>query len=139
MKLRTRGDSLRFRLTQGEVSQLVSGSKVSETVRFSSAAGDALMYSLEAHQQIAQPAAHFSGSEIRVDLPFAAVESWATTDQVGIESAQSIGGEKRLRIIVEKDFRCLQPRPGEDERDNYPHPESVSDYPQAQRAGPCEN
>jgi hypothetical protein len=27
-----------------------------------------------------------------------------------------------LNILVEKDFACLAPRAGEDERDMYPHP-----------------
>lgn len=139
MKLRIRGDSLRFRLTQGEVSQLLAGRKISESVHFSGADGNALTYSLETSERAVQPVAHFAGREIQVDLPLAMVEPWAKTDQVGIESAQPIGDGKHLRIIVEKDFRCLQPRADEDERDHFPHPESDGGSLRPQRAGPLEN
>ena len=43
------------------------------------------------------------------------------TRQVGIEHNQSIGDESALRILVEKDFRCLQPRSDDDESDNFPN------------------
>lgn len=125
MKLRVRGDSLRFRLTQGEVARLLAGNRVSESVHF--ADGDVLTYSLQASENAAQAGAHFNGREINVDLPQAAVSRWASGDDVGIEAAQPIGGGKRLHIVVEKDFRCLQPRPEEDERDNFPHPENIAE------------
>lgn len=137
MKLRIRGDSLRFRLTQGEVAWLLAGNRVSESVHF--AGGDVLTYSLQASENAAQAGAHFNGREISVDLPQAAVSRWASGDDVGIEAAQPIGGGKRLHIVVEKDFRCLQPRPEEDERDNFPHPESVAEEVSAERAGAGEN
>ena len=126
MKLRIHGDSLRFRLTQGEVSRLFAGDSVSESVHFSSAAGGMLSYSLQTGGSASQITARFSDGELRVDLPIALVGSWANTDQVGIEYAQPTGGGRKLRIVVEKDFRCLQPRPEEDERDNFPHPESIA-------------
>jgi hypothetical protein len=31
-----------------------------------------------------------------------------------------------LRITLEKDFACLAPREGEDESDNFPHPQAGS-------------
>lgn len=139
MKLRIRGNSLRFRLTQGEVSQLLAGHGVSESVHFSAEDESVLTYSLQTRDHGTQLRAHFADREIRVDLPRAVVESWANTDQVGIESAQPICDGKHLRIIVEKDFRCLQPRPEEDEHDHFPHPESLPEALRADRAGPVEN
>lgn len=126
MKLRIRGNSLRFRLTQGEVSSLLAKNKVSESVRFSSSEENKLDYSLQVFERAAEPRARFENREILVELPMTVVESWATTDQVGIEYAQPTGDGKRLLIIVEKDFRCLQPRPEEDESDNFPNPEKSS-------------
>lgn len=135
MKLRIRGDSLRFRLTQGEVSQLLAGNKVSESVHFSGVDEDVLTYSLDPNGGSAQLTARYATREVCVDLPSAALEQWANSDQVGIESTQPIGEGKHLRIIIEKDFRCLQPRPEEDERDNFPHPESVAEDLRAERIG----
>lgn len=122
MKLRIRGNSLRFRLTQREVSRLLTGEKVSESVHFYSSAADLLTYSLKAYQNVTQISAHFENGEILVNVPTLLVESWANTIQVGIEHTQSTGEEKDLRIVIEKDFQCLQPRPEEDESDNFPHP-----------------
>ena len=133
MKLRIRGDSLRFRLAQGEVARLLAGGRVSESVHFSGGVGDALTYSLQSSKSVAQVRARFAGREIEVDLPQVFVSHWADSDEVGIESTQPIGDGKRLHIMVEKDFRCLQPRPEEDERDNFPHPENVVEQLRAER------
>ena len=122
MKLRLRGDSLRFRLTQGEVLKLLTEGAVHESVRFSAAQGDLLTYSLQSVDGSGSIAPRFRNGEIRVEVPKSLVETWANTDQVGIDSTQSIAEEKTLRIVIEKDFRCLQPGSEEDERDNFPNP-----------------
>lgn len=123
MKLRIRGNSLRLRLTQQEVAQFLAKGKVSESVQFSPAATDRLVYSLESCQQASTVFASFGNGEVRITLPVSAAAKWTSTDQVGIEHIQSIGEEFKLRILVEKDFRCLQPRSDEDESDNFPNPE----------------
>ncbi len=123
MKLRIRGNSLRFRLTQGEVARLLVKERVSESVHFSSSTADLLTYSLEACEHAPHVSAHFVNGEILVDVPLLLVESWANTDQVGIECTQLLGEGRGLHIVIEKDFLCLQPRPGEDQSDNFPHPQ----------------
>jgi len=125
MKLRIRGNSLRFRLTQGEVSKLLAKDRVSESVHFSSSTADLLTYSLEACEHATQVSAHFGNGEILVDVPTLLVESWANTNQVGIEYIQPLGEGRELQIVIEKDFLCLQPRPGEDQSDNFPHPQGT--------------
>lgn len=127
MKLRIRGDSLRFRLSQGEVSRLRDGNSVSDSVHFSALDDDTLTYSLQASDRIAQPTIRFTGREIQAHLPQSAVDRWAGSDEVGIESSQPISEAKHLRLIIEKDFRCLKPRSEEDEHDNFPHPESAAE------------
>lgn len=122
MKLRLRGNSLRFRLTQGEVLKLLTEGVVHESVHFSAAQGDLFTYSLHSVGGSGGITARFNNGEIRVEVPGGLVETWANTDQVGIDSTQSIAEEKTLRIVIEKDFRCLQPQSDEDERDNFPNP-----------------
>ena len=123
MKLRIRGDSLRFRLTQGEVAKLLAKDRVNESVHFSSATADMLTYSLEVCEHTTQLSAHYENGEILVNVPTQLVESWANTNQVGIEYTQPLGEGRGLQIVVEKDFLCLQPRPGEDQSDSFPHPQ----------------
>ena len=55
-------------------------------------------------------------------VPRAQADKWANTEQIGLEIEQKIGGGNLLRILIEKDFACLEPRAGEDERDAFPHP-----------------
>ncbi len=126
MKLRIRGDSLRFRLTQGEVSRLLAREKISESVHFSPSTVDLLTYSLEACEHAMQVSACFENGEVLVNLPTLLAESWGNSNQVGIEHTQPASEGRGLRIVIEKDFHCLQPRPEEDESDNFPHPQQTA-------------
>ncbi len=123
MKLRIRSNSLRFRLTQGEVANLLAEGKLSESVYFSPASSDKLTYSLEISPNALQVFASFQDAEVNIKIPVAEASQWANTSQVGIEDTQFVGTETDLRILIEKDFRCLQPRMEEDESDNFPHPD----------------
>ena len=47
-----------------------------------------------------------------------------STEQVAIAGEQRLDDGALLTLLVEKDFACLAPRPGEDESDMFPHPEA---------------
>jgi hypothetical protein len=66
--------------------------------------------------------AHFSAGEITVTVPGKDVQSLAETDRVSIRGEQVLASGESLSILVEKDFECLVPRPGEDPRDLYINP-----------------
>ena len=123
MKLRIKGSSLRLRLTQGEIRQLAAGRPVEENVVF--APRSTLTYRLRRDAEVPEITATYAGNLIEIRLPDRAALQWCDTEQVGLERAQPIpGGE--LRIALEKDFACLAPRAGEDESDNFPHPQTGS-------------
>lgn len=126
MKLRIRGNSIRLRLSQGEVTALITDGAISESVQFSAAPMDRLTYSVQLSLRASEPSASYNNGGILVTLPRGLAVQWAGSDQVGIEHAQSMEQGSELRIAVEKDFRCLQPRPQEDEADNFPHPDPTS-------------
>lgn len=117
MKLRIRGDSLRLRLARGEVEHLAETGEVRETIHFGARALD---YALRC-AELDQPRAQFEAEAIIVELPRAAALAWARSDQVGIEAEQPLA-EGVLRLLIEKDFKCLAPREGEDDSDAFPHP-----------------
>lgn len=124
MKLRIRGNSLRLRLTQGEVSRLMADGRISESVHFSPVlTGGALTYSLETCDNVTTVSASYRKGEVLIILPARKAAEWANSGQVGIEQTQPILEGTDLQIVVEKDFRCLQPRTEEDESDNFPNPE----------------
>ena len=59
---------------------------------------------------------------IQVFLPVELASNWMGSEQVSIRSTQQNGQEHGLQLLIEKDFRCLTERPGEDEEDLFPHP-----------------
>jgi len=119
MKLRIKGDSLRIRVTQAELQDLTTQGRVEERIHF--APGRALAYRLSVDPKASQLTAHFDQDVIEVRLPEKSAREWSDTNMVTLENTQSQDGVD-LKIFVEKDFACLQPRPGEDESDHFPHP-----------------
>jgi hypothetical protein len=120
MKLRLRGNSLRLRLTQREVNDLVALGSVEEKTAFGPQA--LLSYAI-ALGEGASVSASFEAGAIRVTVPLADARAWATSDRVGIEAEQATAAEgEPLRLLIEKDFACLKPRTGEDDRDAFPNP-----------------
>ncbi len=122
MKLRIRGNSIRLRLTQGEVQTLAEKGRVEDAIAF--APGSRLVYALAFGGSLG---AKLEGSRVEVTLPAAQGKEWASSTRVGLEGEQPIAGGEPLRILVEKDFACLHPRKGEDDRDAYPNPNDSCD------------
>lgn len=122
MKMRIRDNSLRLRLTQGEVTALRREHRVAARIAFP--AGRMLDYSCEASASAASPTASFDERSITVLLPLVDVETWADTDQVSISAGAALEDGGELAILVEKDFACLAPREGEDESDMFAHPQA---------------
>jgi uncharacterized protein DUF7009 len=120
MKLRIKGDSLRLRLTQGEVQALDERGVVEDRVRFGD--GAAFIYRLTLDRHSRAIAASFVGGVMEVRLPEQMALSWCRSSDVTLAGAQSTAADVELRIVVEKDFACLTPREGEDESDNFPNP-----------------
>lgn len=123
MKLRILGNSVRIRVTQTELTQIAAGEPVQEAVDFGG--GSHFTYQLKSDHEARRPTAHYAQDTMTITLPAAQVSEWASTDQVSIRAEQAVEGGSALKILVEKDFACLQPREGEDESDMFPHPEEA--------------
>jgi Family of unknown function (DUF7009) len=123
MKLRIRDNSIRLRLTRGEVDLLAADGRVAARTEF--ADGRAFGYVLESSPASVSPGATFSDRVITVRLPESTVKEWAVSEQVSISGEQLLGDGDSLAILVEKDFRCLVPRDGEDDADMYEHPQAA--------------
>lgn len=123
MKLRILGNKLRFRLTQIEVKELTNGLTVSDSVDFP--IGESLIYSVASDEGISEMSASFKEEIIRVMIPSGDLKNWENDNREGVyHTIQSEIGP--FEIAVEKDFKCLHKRPGEDETDNYPNPMETS-------------
>ena len=120
VKLRIRDNSVRLRLTRGEVDALRDDGIVAARTVFPG--GRELRYEVQSSPASVSPGASFSDSAITVSLPESAVRAWAGSDQVSISGEQTHKNGETLAILVEKDFQCLAPREGEDESDMFPNP-----------------
>lgn len=103
MKLRIKGDSLRIRVTQDELSELASRGAVEDRIRFSK--DRALTYRLTVDRKAVTLSADFKGDVIDVHIPESDARRWADTDLVTLAHTQS-DGRVDLRITIEKDFPC---------------------------------
>ncbi|MFQ5982782.1 MAG: hypothetical protein ACE5KS_05350 [Woeseiaceae bacterium] len=121
MKLRIRGDTLRLRLKQGEVAQVAEGKSIVETMHFP---GSVLTYRLDVSENDAIEAT-YEGTNLLISLPAAKIAAWANTDEVSLTGEQAVSDDTSLKLLIEKDFSCLDPghgREGEDDADTFPHP-----------------
>lgn len=120
MKLRIRDNSIRLRLTQGEVATLRDSGLISARVSFPGGGG--ITYAIESSPASVKPMARYSNDTIEVRVPEDTVRDWADTDRVSIASEQALDQGGSLTLLIEKDFACLAPREGEDESDMFPNP-----------------
>jgi hypothetical protein len=122
MKLRMTAGSIRLRLSQTDVRNFVENGAVEEEVRFGASGKQRLAYRLERSQDVSVLTANFVNNSVTVAVPHAMADDWAGTDRVGISND---GTGSPVTVLVEKDFTCLVPRIGENDKDTFPHPGAV--------------
>lgn len=120
MKLRIKGNSIRLRLTQTDVSKFITDGKLVETVEFGNDSETKFSYELLVSETAENVRAAFNNGTISVLVPKNTAKDWANGESVGIAGDEN----SKLKILIEKDFACPAPRLGEDESDNFPHPKT---------------
>ena len=124
MKLRIKGNCIRLRLGRSEVRRLATDGVVEEVTSF--APGNQLSYALLASADETEISGTFVGQRIIICAPANIVERWAVTDQVGMRAVQQIG-EKKLEILIEKDFERVEASETESEQDAFSRAEFGAD------------
>jgi hypothetical protein len=122
MKLRIRGNSIRLRLGESEVARLAAEGKVEESTQFAAAPGHQLTFTVSASPSAPQISAAIHEQTISIDIPEVVCRKWVGSNEVSLKANQPIGDGRSLTILVEKDFKCLEPRHDEDESDAFPNP-----------------
>lgn len=112
MKIRIRGNSLRYRMTKSEVAKLQSEGFLEEQTQF---AGKAFVYAIETSSGN-KLSADFIGDKIVLYMPKTMIDELNNTDKVGFEDRSG-----SVYLLVEKDFVCID-NTDEDQSDNYPNP-----------------
>jgi hypothetical protein len=118
MKIRIKGNSVRFRLTKTEVETFGKTGSIAEVTHFES---KAFTYALVAKSGITELEADFVDSAITIYFPKSEQESWVTNQKVGYSNSADWNDPRALSLLVEKDFTCLD-NTIEDQSDNYPNP-----------------
>lgn len=124
MKMRLAKNSIRLRLLQNEVRRLREIGRISETIDFGVGTNEKLTYSLRNSAEASDVFVQFADNQIEVVLPVKMVEDWADTDEVGLYAEHALGDITHLKIIVEKDFVCLDRPKDADYKDAFPHPKT---------------
>ena len=117
MKLRCQSNSIRFRLKRGEVAHLAETGRIEEAIVFPTGS---LRYVIEV-LPVSSASASFREGIVTVCLPAETVHHWASGNEVGIEADQPVPGGAFLRILIEKDFACLDASDGQN-IDTFPNP-----------------
>jgi hypothetical protein len=118
MKIRIKGNSLRYRLTRPEVERFSETGLVEERVNF----GPGILAYALCRTEAGELSATFGDSRITLYLPGALIDQWVHTDKVGFEHRMPLAGmEESLYLLVEKDYTCLD-NVSEDQSDNFPNP-----------------
>jgi hypothetical protein len=118
MKIRIKGNSLRYRLTRPEVERFAVTGLLEEQINFGSGA---LSYAL-CRTDAGELSATYGDNRITLHLPGVLIDQWVHTDKVGFDHRMPLAGtEESLCLLVEKDYACLD-KVEEDQSDNYPNP-----------------
>ena len=116
MKIRIKGNSLRYRLTKSDILTLAQNGSINEQTDF---VGKSLIYALITTQG-GVITAEFINNTITLFLPKIMVHKLVETEIIGFN-----GNSGKLTLLVEKDFTCLD-NVEEDQSDNYPNPLAIS-------------
>ena len=114
MKLRIEDDTLRLRLSQGELQEFAQTGRVTAAVHFGMGPEQQLTYALERGSEPAdtplmgaEPVqVHYEPGALTVRVPFALARTWIETDQNGFSHDVPLPENQRLSILVEKDLDC---------------------------------
>ncbi|KIO78825.1 hypothetical protein TH53_01715 [Pedobacter lusitanus] len=112
MKIRIKGNSIRYRLIQSEVTKLFATGHLEEYTEF---AGKTFGYLVIVGDEEGLTA-NFNGNDIVLKISRKMIEELHHTDRVGFEDKTG-----PVSLLIEKDFVCLD-NVDEDQSDNYPNP-----------------
>lgn len=121
MKIRISGNTLRLRLSSLEVDDLIQNGYVASSCQIGP---NALQYILK--QEVCEAIyATLNEQTITVFIPQYLCKDWHVDERIGFESPAN----QDLYILIEKDFKCMMPRPNEDETSLYENPQAHKEHP----------
>ena len=101
--------------------QFAQTGRLEEQIFLGTGGDEIFRYVLESTSAVSTTKAVLTPRAVIVQVPPEAVTRWASSDQIGIEGEQPVAHQATLRILIEKDFACID---GTDEEnaDTFPNP-----------------
>ena len=124
MKLRILGNTLRLRLSRSEVDLVGQGEEVEESTSFPG--GGKLQYALRQSPSKTSVVKTNEGDKSCIDVIVDQNEAknWAKSEEVRLFGAEPLVLGS-LKLLVEKDFACLNPRDRSEDSDSFPNPATI--------------
>ncbi|MRG45824.1 hypothetical protein GFS24_11910 [Chitinophaga sp. SYP-B3965] len=108
MKIRIRGNSIRYRLDKLDIQALKENGKVEEETHIGPSS---LHFCIRISDK---QKVKLEGSAVHMSILAEKAAEWIDTDQVGIQFEQQNPDNSVLKILIEKDFKCLTEREEDD-------------------------
>jgi hypothetical protein len=123
MKLRCKPNSVRLRLNQTEVAQLVQAGELTERIEFPGPQPAAFRYCVRFGNTPGSGDVRFENGELAITVPSDQASAWANhADEIGLYYNHEIAGGGTLRVMIEKDYQCIDGPTEEIDPDGYPNP-----------------
>ena|SRR5262245_63507888 len=134
MKLRIRRNSVRVRMDRRDLAELIEqgrigrgSARVIDVLRFGPGSAHTFTYAVMiGAAPPGCPRADYASGLLVLTIDPVAAQLWAEGDRVGFDEEQAVDGGT-VRVILEKDFACLD-RPAEDAEEDawaFPNPSVV--------------
>ncbi|HVJ85005.1 MAG TPA: hypothetical protein VM452_05125 [Caulifigura sp.] len=119
MKLRIHGQTIRVRIDQHDLEQLLRDGRVTDETRFGDEPDRCFSCLLEiAGPPNSLPGVDYDRGRFVIQLGRDTANDWRNADLVGFKTTREEGG-RMIRLMLEKDFACLDRPVGEEREDAY--------------------
>ncbi|WP_143304525.1 DUF7009 family protein [Chitinophaga vietnamensis] len=110
MKIRIRGNSIRYRLDKVDMELLETTGKVESITHIG---GGTLHFCLRG-KEVPEPAIKLEHDGVHLLLPIVHLEQWISSGNTGFDLSISNPDGSSVAILVERDFKCLTDRDEDD-------------------------
>jgi hypothetical protein len=123
MKLRIRGNSIRVRMDRNDLAELLDYGRTDSFIRFGLGQDQALSYAVRTGEASrGRPCVEYAAGCVLLTIDPLDVEEWVRSDNVGFNHEQIGEDGIVVRVLLEKDFACLDRPAGEEPDDAFAFP-----------------
>ena len=107
MKIRMQSNSIRYRLKEPEVHEFKDAGIITESIQLGTNSDSIIHFKLQksTNQHIS---VQFENNTTIIQIPQDIADDWTNTNSVGFDAAIDLENGRLLKVLVEKDFECLE-------------------------------